>query len=69
MGEGRVGGGRERRVEVGIEAVQDSKAGVIDVAVDVVGEQRRQAGKGNDEQDDDAPDKAPAEPRGPGQYR
>ena len=45
VGEGGVGGRRRRRVDVGVEAVQDSEPGVVDVAVDVVGEQRRQAGK------------------------
>ena len=42
VGEGRVGGGRRRRVDVGIEAVEDAEPGVVDVAVDVVREQRRE---------------------------
>jgi hypothetical protein len=46
-------------VDVGVEAVTDAEAGVVDVAVDVVGEQDGSDGEGRDEDEDSAPDEAP----------
>ena len=56
--EGGVGRHRGRPPEVGIDAVQYAQPSVVDVAVDVVGEQRRQAGEGDEQDDDRTPDRA-----------
>jgi hypothetical protein len=51
-------------VDVGIEPVADREAGVVDVAVDVVGEQRRpKTCEENNECGDRAPDQPPVQPR------
>jgi hypothetical protein len=50
-------------VEIGIKPVHGAEPGVVDVAVDVVGEQRRQRREDGDEDDDRAPDEAAVEPR------
>jgi hypothetical protein len=41
VGEGGVAPDGSGRMEIGVEAVQLVEAGVVDVAVDIVGEQRR----------------------------
>jgi hypothetical protein len=56
LGEGRIPRYRQRRVDVGVEAVADAEAGVGDVAVDVVGEEDRRQREGSDEEDDRPPD-------------
>ena len=63
VGEGGVGRRRGRGLDVGVEAVQDAEPGVVDVAVDVVGEQRRGQREGEDRHRDRSPDDAPAQPR------
>lgn len=63
MGESGVSGRRGGAVKVGIEAVDGAEAGVVDVAVDVVREQRRDAGEGDDQEDDRSPDDSAPELR------
>ena len=60
-GDAGVGGVERRRgrwVDVGVEAVDDPEPGVVDVAVDVVGEEDRGEGEAGDENDDRAPGSA-----------
>ena len=64
VGEGGVGGRRQRRVDVGVEPVHDPQPRVVDVAEDVVGEQDRRQREGGDEDDDRSPDEARARARG-----
>ena len=52
-----------RRVDVGVEAVRGAEPRVVDVAVDVVGEQRRGQREEEDEQGDRRPDRPAADPR------
>ncbi len=64
VGEGRVRWHRVGRVDVGVEAVDEAEAGVVDVAEDVVGEQHRCQGECGDEKDDRDPDDPRPERRG-----
>ena len=50
-------------MNVGIESVADAEPGVVDVAVDVVGEEDRRQGEAGDGDGDRAPDEAAAESR------
>ncbi len=65
--EGRVAGGGERGMDVGVEAVDDAEPGVVEVAVDVVGEQDRSDREGGHREHDRCPDEAAAEGGGGGE--
>ncbi len=49
-----------RAMDVWVEAVQDPQAGVVDVAVDIVGEQDGGRREGDDQDDDRRPEQAGA---------
>ncbi len=55
-------------MEVRVEAVDDAEPGVVDVAVDVVGEQDGRNGEGREERDDRGPERPRPQSRSEDQH-